>query len=86
MCCIQLIAVICGALVLQVRVGTLIPLAKDNAGSSNGSVTTIPIFEGSNVVGRNHLVVADKRISRKHLSLQTSADGSIEVVVVSNSV
>ncbi|CAM0146194.1 unnamed protein product [Urochloa decumbens] len=65
----------------RVRVGTLVPLAKDNAGSSNGSVSTIPIFEGSNVVGRNHLVVADKRISRKHLSLQTSADGSIEVVV-----
>ncbi|CAO1941798.1 unnamed protein product [Urochloa humidicola] len=65
----------------RVRVGTLVPLAKDDAGSSNGSVSTIPIFEGSNVVGRNHLVVADKRISRKHLSLQTSADGSIEVVV-----
>ena len=65
------------------RVGTLVPLAKDNAGSSNGSVSAIPIFEGSNVVGRNHLVIADKRISRKHLSLHTSPDGSIEVVVVS---
>ncbi|RCV36125.1 hypothetical protein SETIT_7G294600v2 [Setaria italica] len=65
----------------RVRVGTLVPLAKDNAGSSNGSISTIPIFEGSNVVGRNHLVVADKRISRKHLSLRTSADGSIEVAV-----
>jgi len=65
----------------RVRVGTLVPLAKDNADSSNGSVSTIPIFEGSNVVGRNHLVIADKRISRKHLSLHTSPDGSIEVVV-----
>jgi len=27
------------------------------------------------------LVIADKRISRKHLSLHASADGSIEVVV-----
>ncbi|XP_039796383.1 tyrosyl-DNA phosphodiesterase 1-like isoform X2 [Panicum virgatum] len=65
----------------RVRVGTLVPLAKDNADSSNGSVSTIPIFEGSNVVGRNHLVIADKRISRKHLSLHASPDGSIEVVV-----
>ncbi|PAN14246.1 hypothetical protein PAHAL_2G394200 [Panicum hallii] len=65
----------------RVRVGTLVPLAKDSAGSSNGSVSTIPIFEGSNVVGRNHLVIADKRISRKHLSLHASADGSIEVIV-----
>uniref|UniRef100_A0A0A9AMC4 Tyrosyl-DNA phosphodiesterase-related n=1 Tax=Arundo donax TaxID=35708 RepID=A0A0A9AMC4_ARUDO len=65
----------------RVRVGTLVPLGKDNAGSSNGSVSSIPIFEGSNVVGRNHLVVVDKRISRKHLSLHASADGSIEVVV-----
>jgi hypothetical protein len=72
-----------GVLVSQVRVGTLVPLVKDNAGSANGSVSSIPILEGANVVGRNHLVVVDKRISRKHLSLHASADGSIEVVVVS---
>ncbi|XP_062189182.1 tyrosyl-DNA phosphodiesterase 1 isoform X2 [Phragmites australis] len=65
----------------RVRVGTLVPLVKDNAGSSNGSVSSIPIFEGSNVIGRNHLVVVDKRVSRKHLSLHASADGSIDVVV-----
>ncbi|GJN32535.1 hypothetical protein PR202_gb21049 [Eleusine coracana subsp. coracana] len=65
----------------RVRVGTLVPHAKENAGSNNGSVSSIPIFEGSNVVGRNHLVIVDKRISRKHLSLHASADGTIEVVV-----
>ncbi|KAL6840568.1 hypothetical protein ACP4OV_029432 [Aristida adscensionis] len=65
----------------RVRVGTLVPLVMNNAGSSNGSVSTIPIFEGSNVVGRNHLVVVDKRISRRHLNLHASFDGSIEVVV-----
>ncbi|TVU38611.1 hypothetical protein EJB05_11995 [Eragrostis curvula] len=65
----------------RLRVGTLVPLAKDKAVSSNGSVSSIPIFEGSNVVGRHHLVAVDKRISRKHLSLHASADGSIEVVV-----
>jgi len=69
-----------------VRLGTLVPLTKDNAGSSNGSVSSIPIFQGSNVVGRDHLVVVDKRISRKHLSLHASTDGSIEVVVVRENV
>lgn len=66
----------------QVRVGTLVSF-KDSAGSSNGSVSTIPIFEGTNVVGRNHLVVPDKRISRKHVSLKTCADSSVEITVVS---
>uniref|UniRef100_A0A0D9WZP9 Uncharacterized protein n=1 Tax=Leersia perrieri TaxID=77586 RepID=A0A0D9WZP9_9ORYZ len=65
----------------RVRVGTLIPLAEGNAGSSNGSVSSIPIYQGSNVVGRNHLVAVDKRVSRKHLSLHATVDGSIEVVV-----
>ena len=68
------------------RLGTLVPLTKDNAGSSNGSVSSVPIFQGSNGVGRDHLVVVDKRISRKHLSLHASTDGSIEVVVVRENV
>ncbi|XP_015695427.1 tyrosyl-DNA phosphodiesterase 1 isoform X2 [Oryza brachyantha] len=65
----------------QVRVGTLVPIAEGNAGSSNGTVLSIPIYLGANVIGRNHLVVVDKRISRKHLSLHATADGSTEVVV-----
>nr|XP_015646620.1 tyrosyl-DNA phosphodiesterase 1 [Oryza sativa Japonica Group] len=65
----------------RVRVGNLVPLNEGNASSSNGSVSSIPIYLGANVVGRNHLVVVDKRVSRKHLSLHASADGSIEAVV-----
>ena len=42
----------------------------------------VPIFEGANFVGRNNLNVSDKRVSRKHISLQASFDGSAEVVVV----
>ncbi|CAM0906128.1 unnamed protein product [Alopecurus aequalis] len=42
---------------------------------------SIPIFEGPNVVGRSNLVVIDKRVSRKHLTLRAVADGSVEVVV-----
>ena len=67
------------------RVGTLVPFVEGKSGSSNASspMPSIPIFEGSNVVGRSNLVVVDKRVSRKHLSLRALADGSVEVVVVS---
>ncbi|KQK15923.1 tyrosyl-DNA phosphodiesterase 1 [Brachypodium distachyon] len=65
----------------RVRVGTLVPFGEGKAGSLGASLPSIPIFEGSNVVGRSNLVVVDKRVSRKHLSLRVSADGSIEVVV-----
>jgi tyrosyl-DNA phosphodiesterase-1 len=68
---------------MQVRVGTLVPFAEGKSGPSSASLLSIPIFEGSNVVGRSNLVVVDKRVSRKHLSLRASADGSVEVVVVS---
>ncbi|XP_047064800.1 tyrosyl-DNA phosphodiesterase 1-like [Lolium rigidum] len=65
----------------RVRVGTLVPFAQGKSGPSNASLLSIPIFEGSNVVGRSNLVVVDKRVSRKHLSLRAFADGSVEVVV-----
>ncbi|OAY67291.1 Tyrosyl-DNA phosphodiesterase 1 [Ananas comosus] len=42
---------------------------------------SIPIFEGANTVGRCNLSVTDKRVSRKHISLHASTDGSIEVLV-----
>ncbi|XP_051215601.1 tyrosyl-DNA phosphodiesterase 1 isoform X3 [Lolium perenne] len=67
--------------IIKVRVGTLVPFAQGKSGPSNASLLSIPIFEGSNVVGRSNLVVVDKRVSRKHLSLRALADGSVEVVV-----
>ncbi|CAM0906127.1 unnamed protein product [Alopecurus aequalis] len=67
----------------RVRVGTLVPFVEGKSGSSNASspMPSIPIFEGPNVVGRSNLVVIDKRVSRKHLTLRAVADGSVEVVV-----
>lgn len=67
----------------RVKVGTLVPFVEGKSGSSNASLPmpSMPIFEGSNILGRSNLVAVDKRVSRKHLSLRALPDGSLEVVV-----
>lgn len=64
----------------QVMTGFLVPLERNL--TANCSAAKIPIYEGYNVVGRSNLTVFDKRVSRQHISLQTSFDGSTEIVVV----
>lgn len=59
------------------KIGLLVPLQKNLL----TDYLNIPIFQGANVVGRNNLAIADKRVSRKHISLHTTVDGSAEVVV-----
>ncbi|XP_020096717.1 tyrosyl-DNA phosphodiesterase 1 isoform X2 [Ananas comosus] len=63
----------------RVKLGALVPLQSNLVG--NDSLSRIPIFEGANTVGRCNLSVTDKRVSRKHISLHASTDGSIEVLV-----
>lgn len=63
----------------KVTIGLLLPLQRNLEVDS--SISAIPIFEGINVVGRDNLTVSDKRISRKHMSLCASVDGSAQVVV-----
>ncbi|KAK1260165.1 hypothetical protein QJS04_geneDACA019126 [Acorus gramineus] len=62
-----------------VKVGFLIPLKKDLR--EDESVLKVPVFEGDNAVGRNNLSFIDKRVSRHHITLHASKDGSTEVVV-----
>ncbi|XP_073108399.1 tyrosyl-DNA phosphodiesterase 1 isoform X2 [Elaeis guineensis] len=62
-----------------VKIGLLIPLQKNLL--VDYSVSNIPIFQGGNVIGRNNLAISDKRVSRKHVSLHTTVDGSAEIVV-----
>ncbi|OVA11144.1 Tyrosyl-DNA phosphodiesterase [Macleaya cordata] len=62
-----------------VKIGLLVPL-KNNL-DEDDSIPKIEIFEGINVVGRNNVSVPDKRLSRKHISLNASLDGSIDVTV-----
>ena len=64
----------------QAKIGLLVPLRSDFV--VDKSISEIPILEGVNVIGRNNLNVSDKRVSRKHVSLQASPDGSAELVVV----
>ncbi|XP_039119814.1 tyrosyl-DNA phosphodiesterase 1 isoform X2 [Dioscorea cayenensis subsp. rotundata] len=63
----------------QAKIGLLVPLRSDFV--VDKSISEIPILEGVNVIGRNNLNVSDKRVSRKHVSLQASPDGSSELVV-----
>ncbi|XP_054776281.1 tyrosyl-DNA phosphodiesterase 1 isoform X2 [Prosopis cineraria] len=61
------------------QVGYLVPL-KQNL-EEDTSVPKLPVTDGSNIIGRNNIPVSDKRLSRKHLTLTASADGSANLVV-----
>ncbi|GMH15800.1 hypothetical protein Nepgr_017641 [Nepenthes gracilis] len=61
------------------EVGVLVPLKNDL--EEDHSTPRFPVFEGDNVLGRNIIPVTDKRLSRKHLSLSASADGSADLIV-----
>ncbi|PSR98436.1 Tyrosyl-DNA phosphodiesterase [Actinidia chinensis var. chinensis] len=61
------------------QIGLLVPLI--NNLEDNTSIPQLPIFQGSNVVGRNCIPISDKRLSRKHLTITASTDGSADVIV-----
>lgn len=42
----------------------------------DASIPKLTLSEGENLIGRNNLPVPDKRLSRKHITLTASADGS----------
>ncbi|KAG9140509.1 hypothetical protein Leryth_023021 [Lithospermum erythrorhizon] len=62
------------------QVGFLVPL-NENLEEVGDEIPEIPIVEGANVVGRNCVPIADKRLSRKHLTLNADIDGSAEIFV-----
>ncbi|XP_057962471.1 tyrosyl-DNA phosphodiesterase 1 isoform X5 [Malania oleifera] len=45
------------------------------------SIPKLPVSQGPNPIGRINVVHSDKRLSRKHLTLVASLDGSADVVV-----
>lgn len=63
------------------QVGILVPLNKSL--EKEKSMPELPVFEGDNVIGRNNVPMADKRLSRKHLilSASSSSDGSANLHV-----
>ncbi|KAI3863098.1 hypothetical protein MKW98_015556 [Papaver atlanticum] len=64
----------------RVTIGYLVPV-KTNLDEEDESIPKLEIFEGINSIGRDDISVSDKRVSRKHISLNASLDGSLEVTV-----
>ncbi|KAF1002807.1 tyrosyl-DNA phosphodiesterase 1 isoform X1 [Apium graveolens] len=75
---------------LAPQIGFLVPV--NDKLQENTSIPKIPIVHGPNIVGRDSIPVADKRLSRKHLCITASlnapahliVEGSNPVVVRSN--
>ncbi|KAK6932362.1 Tyrosyl-DNA phosphodiesterase I [Dillenia turbinata] len=61
------------------QIGLLVPL-NPNLGEEE-SIPKIPIFEGPNLVGRNTLPLLDRRLSRKHITLTPTINGSADLLV-----
>ncbi|XP_020217732.1 tyrosyl-DNA phosphodiesterase 1 isoform X2 [Cajanus cajan] len=61
------------------QVGYLVPLNQNL--EEEASVPKLSISDGTNVIGRNNIRVSDKRLSRKHLTLTPSPNGSVNLLV-----
>ncbi|OMO64913.1 hypothetical protein COLO4_31726 [Corchorus olitorius] len=61
------------------QVGHLVPVNKNL--EKEASLPKLPLFHGPNFIGRNDVTVPDKRLSRKHIALTTSPDGSADLLV-----
>ncbi|KAK9151884.1 hypothetical protein Syun_010193 [Stephania yunnanensis] len=64
----------------RVKIGFLVALNDGNLVEEE-SAPKLPIFEGGNVLGRSEFCVSDKRVSRKHVSLDAMEDGAATVIV-----
>ncbi|CAK9146811.1 unnamed protein product [Ilex paraguariensis] len=62
------------------KVGFLVPLS-ENLEEKKTSIPKIPLSEGSHTIGRNDIKVTDKRLSRKHITINASLDGSADLLV-----
>lgn len=62
------------------EVGYLVPLNQNF--EEQAWVPKLAVSDGTNVIGRNNIPVPDKRLSRKHLTLTTSPNGSANLLVV----
>ncbi|KAG0599541.1 hypothetical protein M758_12G160100 [Ceratodon purpureus] len=54
---------------------------EDDGCTVKGKVLPVPVFEGVNSIGRDDLVSASKQVSRNHVSLNASPDGTCELSV-----
>ncbi|CAM6084772.1 unnamed protein product [Calypogeia fissa] len=63
----------------MVEVGALYPLTKD--GEIDSSIPSLSILEGLNEFGRNDSALFSKQVSRKHISINVSPSGTLEIAV-----
>ncbi|CAI8612455.1 unnamed protein product [Vicia faba] len=63
------------------QIGYLVPLNQNSEEEEKASTPKLPISDGTNIIGRNNLAVTDKRLSRKHLTITTSTDGTANLHV-----
>ncbi|KAK8501921.1 hypothetical protein V6N13_023299 [Hibiscus sabdariffa] len=61
------------------QIGYLV--AVNNNLEEDDSLPKLPLFHGPNFIGRNDVSVPDKRLSRKHIVLTASPDGSADLFV-----
>jgi len=64
------------------QIGYLIPLNHNSEEQEKASTPKLAITDGTNIIGRNNLTVNDKRLSRKHLTITASIDGTANLLVV----
>ncbi|KAL0363254.1 UNVERIFIED_CONTAM: Tyrosyl-DNA phosphodiesterase 1 [Sesamum calycinum] len=62
-------------------IGFLVPLNRNLEEEKQSSVPKIPLSRGITCVGRNCIPVTDKRLSRRHLTVNAFGDGSADIVV-----
>ncbi|XVF27815.1 hypothetical protein REPUB_Repub14bG0141400 [Reevesia pubescens] len=62
------------------QIGYLVPVNKNLEEEASLS-EKLPLFHGPNFIGRNDVSIPDKRLSRKHIALTTSPDGSADLLV-----
>ncbi|AES78905.2 putative phosphodiesterase I [Medicago truncatula] len=63
------------------QIGYLIPLNPNSEEKEKASTPKLTISDGTNIIGRNNVPVNDKRLSRKHLTITASADGTANLHV-----
>ncbi|KAG8634391.1 tyrosyl-DNA phosphodiesterase 1 isoform X2 [Manihot esculenta] len=62
------------------QIGYLVPLKLTL--EEDTSIPKLPLSKGSNTIGRSHVSIVDKRLSRNHLTLTASVDGSATISIV----
>jgi len=64
------------------QIGYLIPLNRNFEEEEKASTPKLAISDGTNIIGRNNLSVNDKRLSRKHVTITASPNGTANLHVV----